>query len=797
MRAGLTLSELHNEYPALFQALVVALGSLDEDSFMAAVTALSELISAVDLLPGREAAVQATVSAILAQKWYLPTAFNGLQDLDNLASSNKRNLAFCSLVSALGCAEASFLCRGGGQETLLLDWLVEASSGGWGLGLEGAAMAAEVWPRLAAIHPSKRKGALQKKHFAGAAQGIMKVAMYPFDFDVWESSTVEEEDFYRFRYCIAEDALAACFQELGSTFVALISDQIHGAKTWQQAEVSIFVTTCLSDKILIAVGSEHLQPYPTYQEEHATIKTFLAGLFNGSPQSPSILEAVSSMWPHGRLVETTAKALNNYALWISLDKGTLENAVNYSVRALYVPDARGAAAKALRNLCQAAAPHLAAAQALAPLMGACERAVSASMGVSKGLEVSESIDIVQGLAAVAAALPTGEAEIALSHLTVSAVATVKELAGLQEKTEKPRNALIMALKVVAAVVEYGVVSQGIRVHPALPILQDIWPALETVAGHWASDVLVITSLCELWGVSASNVGIMITGILPKIVFAVSDMFKQHLVAPCLDCLSSIVLLVSSEAKTGPEITECLSYALLAVTSTMETLEHMIEGSASSKDQVSVPRKIKQATEQLQDKALESLSAICGLGRSFLHSAPSLFLPSPAFTSVIRCAIACLRRADLNPAAARFLSEAIVCGSLDDNELKGNMSWQLPIELVPLVDQAIAFSGALIVEVVLETIARCQLTVVLRELLADVLYGLCVRFAAATESAIFSTLSSSQFPAKPGVLSDTDKKSFVAAAVRQPPHPRRRFRELVGDFAQVCQALVPAEVLSEY
>lgn len=102
---------------------------------------------------------------------------------------------------------------------------------------------------------------------------------------------------------------------------------------------------------------------------------------------------------------------------------------SHKLRHLVGSTARGEAASALRELCRAAAPRIAAARALVALMSTCEEAVASSVGVSdRGLEMNDRLAIVQGLAAVAGALPSEEAHQALVHLTSTAVLTVTSLA---------------------------------------------------------------------------------------------------------------------------------------------------------------------------------------------------------------------------------------------------------------------------------------------------------------------------------------------------------------------------------
>jgi hypothetical protein len=100
-------------------------------------------------------------------------------------------------------------------------------------------------------------------------------------------------------------------------------------------------------------------------------------------------------------------------------------------------------------------------------------------------------------------------------------------------------------------------------------------------------------------------------------------------------------------------------------------------------------------------------------------------------------------------------------------------------------------------VVLRTVTGAELVEGFRNALSDVLYGFCVRYAEASKAALIATLNLPKFFARPGLLTESEKNLFVAAAVRQPVHPRQRFQDLVRDFARICLGRMPTEVLAGY
>ena len=91
---------------------------------------------------------------------------------------------------------------------------------------------------------------------------------------------------------------------------------------------------------------------------------------------------------------------------------------------LLIP-ARPRAASALQSICQVAAPNLAAARVLPPLMHSC------LLAAGEGMDIEGRKAIARGLATVAVALPPGEAKGALADLAKGSVEIVRHLATTQ------------------------------------------------------------------------------------------------------------------------------------------------------------------------------------------------------------------------------------------------------------------------------------------------------------------------------------------------------------------------------
>ena len=106
-----------------------------------------------------------SLAALLEQKWQYDAA---AIDSSKEVSLHARGL--CLLLSEIASIEGALLCRSGMEGVKILEWLVDASRGGGGLGMEGALMAVAAWPRLANIYYTRRGEVLQPSVFAAVAQ---------------------------------------------------------------------------------------------------------------------------------------------------------------------------------------------------------------------------------------------------------------------------------------------------------------------------------------------------------------------------------------------------------------------------------------------------------------------------------------------------------------------------------------------------------------------------------------------------------------------------------------------------
>ncbi|KAG0601884.1 hypothetical protein M758_11G145300 [Ceratodon purpureus] len=798
--SGVVLSEFCLESSPFLKVILEALGSSDDATFEGAVAALSELVRAVDYLPGREDAMRVVISAVLAQKGQFAAAMSDPND-----GTIKRAQALLSLVSVICFSEPHLLAKGGQDAAEILQWLVIGLGGAGVLGLEGASIAAEAWIRLVAVPKSKRSDLLQSSFFATGAQAILQVSTYPADFNTWEDAEVEKDEFHRFREGLAKDTLVGCFSELGSALLVYIIERLRGANRWQDAEVCLYAAVSLNKEILSStVGNGDNNDY---RVDLGAAKSFFFSIIDALPGRSSVIERDSTSLPHFRLVETTAMLLESYSDWAALDSNALQISLGYCVGALRIPDVRSNAASAFRELCRAAAPSIAATGMFPALMGACEQAISSVGSFKRVSERADLLAIVKGLAQVAAALPLEEAKAALVSLTVSAVSTVKALAGVLDGMDENGPILAEALTVIVVAIDGGSAAGYSKTgpHPGVVIIQEIWPAVNLISTVWAENGDVSSAVCELWSITARKVGGALSGVLTEVMLAATNLFKRHYAPACVDCLVDI-LEASQDASIFQQVKEHAPNVLHQLSDVGVSLIQISDKAASVYNQTSglhffaVQNGHENSNSRKhQQLAAAALQALCRLGRAFLQHHRYILTFTASFSKLISCAIVCLRRKDIGPTLSpvKFLAEFAMGFGYSDEENIDRIIWRIESDLIPYWDDILGAHLNSIVEVALEIAVGSEIVPSTRDALSDIFYGLCLRHGQACGVALTSTLSKPNFPSKIGALNESARSAFVAAVVRQPVHHRLRFRELVGDFARVCQGHMPANVLNHY
>ncbi|GBG81304.1 hypothetical protein CBR_g31980 [Chara braunii] len=343
-QAGITLSELQTDYNPLLLALLESLGSHDTQVFEAAVNVLGELIMEVDVLPGREAAAHTVLKGLLGRKVIYIAAAREEADLE--AGMRERAYGLVSLISALGFAESSMLLKGGEDAFALLDWLIDATGGGGGLGLEGASMAGEVWPKLSKVGKADKQGGLGMRTslFRAALESLLRVSALPLGFVSWEESDIDKEDLIRFREDIVTEALTVCFKELGPAFLARLEKELTGGMSWQALEVALFAAGAASEVICAAADCATTNGRPAgldwefTEQDRIQATSFISGLFANLPGAAALMARDRSNAPAPLMVSSALQAIERFAGRAVLGKEMLEAGVTYAVNALHLSE---------------------------------------------------------------------------------------------------------------------------------------------------------------------------------------------------------------------------------------------------------------------------------------------------------------------------------------------------------------------------------------------------------------------------------------------------------------------------
>lgn len=369
--------------------------------------------------------------------------------------------------------------------------------------------------------------------------------------------------------------------------------------------------------------------------------------------------------------------------------------------------------------------------------------------------------------------------------------------------------LAEALRVLVVAIDCGdasVYNHSSTAHPGVVIIEEVWPAINVISTVWVEDGDVSSAVCELWSISARKVGGVLSGVIVEVIIAATTLFKRHYAPACVDCLVDILALASQDAGIFEQVREYAGYIILELSDVGVHLAQIsAELSVGSKstsclvifaernghDQVNLHRK--------QQSVAAGLQALCRLGRAFLRHHRYTLTHVTAFSNLVSCGIECLRRRYMGPSlsAVKFLAEIAMGFGYSDEDNIDRIEWRIQADLSACWDEILGPHLNPIVEIALKTAAGSDIVPSTRDALSDIFYGLCLRHARYCEAALKAAVNSPNFPFKTGTLTESVKSTFVAAAVRQPVHHRRMFRELVGDFARVCQGQMPADVLQRY
>jgi len=277
-----------------------------------------------------------------------------------------------------------------------------------------------------------RRHQLFRPAYVHLIQNIMGRLRYPDGFEHWHRE--ERQDFKRMRYAVADTLTEA-------------AAVVGGAQALQ------IIAAPLQELLACADAAA---PSPSFDWRKVEAALYCVRSISKEPPPPddpllaSLLASLADLPAHPQLLYTAALTASAYSEWLS---GALSCAPNPALlqrlfavlhRALFHDDTdtRGAAALALKHLCDATAVHL--APFLEPLMqlyttaltststvagaketessagtgGGTEGAASSSRvgGPERGMDPDDVLQVIEGLCYVVSALPTEQADPVLTAM---------------------------------------------------------------------------------------------------------------------------------------------------------------------------------------------------------------------------------------------------------------------------------------------------------------------------------------------------------------------------------------------
>jgi hypothetical protein len=204
--------------------------------------------------------------------------------------------------------------------------------------------------------------------------------------------------------------------------------------------------------------------------------------------------------------------------------------------ALSTPMAASAASDAFRALCVHSKKQLAQLDTIRALMGACDATLRSS-----AVAVEDRVALTEGLARLVASLKRPEeAQQALQQLLTTPCAVLQQcLQQLDPSSAPPAE----AAAIVAS--QLSLVSSSIKFcdafkpekHPVLPVLQGIWPLLQTAAHAFRAARDVVQALCDLYCTAMTTLKGLLVPLLPQLLAQISEAFASSTVVGCLSCVT--------------------------------------------------------------------------------------------------------------------------------------------------------------------------------------------------------------------------------------------------------------------
>eukprot|EP00884_Botryococcus_braunii_P018983 jgi/Botrbrau1/5769/Bobra.0134s0036.1 len=624
----------------------------------------------------------------------------------------------------------------------------------------------EYFDAMAVVPLKDRAPELQVPLSLSLMQVLCEAARYPSDFCGWDSALDDPDEFFSFREHVLADALEVCQGVLRLNYLVSVRQLLFEAAShnqWQPAEAAIFALRCVASEVNDRSGN-----IQDRQQAALLLQAMFSKVVAGDGSVPSPL-FVSVPW----LLDAGCQLITSYAGWFS---GPLTSLLDCTMRfvltGLQNKDSAPSAAKAFQRLCCVCPHRLNDATTLSWLLNAADTIFSNPGAV--GLEQREAV--VTGLGHILSVLPAEEAGPAALRLVQPMLRSTHEALQQVNGTVQGQASHIVeeGLLLVAATLRLMAVSstQGMQ-HPALPVLQAVWPLLSQImqSPAWLADQPTVAAMCQ---------------ILQRALLAISNQ-AAGLVEPATQAA-----VAAFQACAAPESLETLAVAAEAVGSD----EAYVPILASAIRSVSSTA-LAALTANPGGAVVDQMTALFRMANRCLIGAPAALLSSGAIHPLLGGALQVCGWREMDPLRASLNFITSFVGNLDD--IGEEWAAQHLVALREEQEKCLKQEGKEVLRRLLWAAAEtCPPQ--LAPLTADPLLWLITHsmFGEASRRWVFDILASADFPGhKNGRATMEDCSLFCELVLKTPPLSPRWFAALLRDFGSLCQGEGTSDALLAY
>lgn len=302
-------------------------------------------------------------------------------------------------------------------------------------------------------------------------------------------------------------------------------------------------------------------------------------------------------------------------------------------------------------------------------------------------------------------------------------------------------------------------------HPALPLMQQIWPLLQQLVSMYQHHAAIMEATCKLYEVMMLSGKQLLVDLLPAMMETLAVGFQQQPSPAIVDCVKQTVELFGGEIIIIPS----LSNVLVVMTA-------------------EVCKWLERGQEQCLGAVLELLTHFFELAHRYLVFSVAAILPSPVLPQLLQCAASCITHQEFQHTRAALTFLCLV--------LSGNEAAQ---PFVQHIEVAVVRHGCHMVEqIMLGVVAESPPN--LLDHLSEALRVIIESFPDRSTQWLFACVQSSQkLPKECWERCGQQLPTFLNLLTKQPALPQDQFHSLMHDFSGVCRGQIPTDqrMLQQY